>query len=115
MAAARAPRVRIAATIAATIGAADAALFIVRRPGLFRRKPRRALTNVAVFAAWTALASTTARQSAPRPATRALAVGLAGANLAMLGAHLAHRIATPRVFIGPAMSAIVLTDVMRSR
>ena len=103
------------ATVAAAAGAADTALFLVRRPGLFRRNPRRALQSVGLLAAWTVLAVGSSRSDGERSSgVTALAAGVFAANAALLAAHLAHRVATPRVFLGPVLSAVVLADSVRA-
>lgn len=100
--------------LAAGVGAADTALFVVRRPTLFRRKPRRAVTNVGVLAAWLALAASLRARDGRSPGrARALAVSLFAANAGMLAAHVRHGIVRPRIFIGPATSAIALADALR--
>ncbi len=45
----------------------------------------------------------------------ALAGAVVGANAAMLAVHLRHRINSPRVFAGAALSAAALADVLRRR
>jgi hypothetical protein len=103
-------------SIAAAAGAADTALFIVRRPGLFRSKPRRAFMNLGLLAAWSTLLTRTAAETSRHTAsTTVLAATVTAANGAMLAAHLAHRVATPRVFVGPLASSLVLADTLRRR
>lgn len=103
-------------TLAAAAGAVDTALFMARRPGLFRTRPGRALTNLALLGAWTTLAVRSAcGQGRGDAATRGLAASLCAANTAMLAVHLAHRIAKPRVFAGPAFSGFALAGLLRER
>jgi hypothetical protein len=103
-------------TPVALAGAADTAVFLVQRPQLFRDARGRALGSAAFAGLWLALATTSAVQR-PRPstATVALAGAVAAGNAAMLAVHLRHRIASPRVFAGAALSAVALTDVLRRR
>jgi hypothetical protein len=100
----------------ALAGAADTAVFLVQRPQLFRDARGRALGSAAFAAVWLALAGSSAAQR-PRPgtATVALAGTVAAGNAAMLAIHLRHRIASPRVFAGAALSAVALADVLRRR
>lgn len=103
-------------TPAALAGAADTALFLARRPKLFREARGRAMGSVAFGALWLALAASSAVQHIrPRSATLALAGAVAAANGAMLAVHLRHRIASPRVFAGAALSAAALGDVVIRR
>lgn len=100
----------------AIAGAADTAVFLAQRPQLFREAPGRAAGSVASGALWVALAaSSTAQRSRPGTTTIALAAAVATANAAMLAVHLRHRIASPRVFAGAALSAVALADVLRRR
>lgn len=103
-------------TQVALAGAADTATFLARRPQLFSEDPGRAFGSVAFGGLWLALAASSAVQG-PRPgaATVALAGAVAGANAAMLAVHLSHRISSPRVFAGAALSAAALADVLRRR
>lgn len=93
---------------AAIGGAADTAIFLARRPGLFREAPGRAAGTVGFLAAWVALAAVAARdaQSGRKsiPAVALSQVLLAG-NAAMLAVHLRSRVFTPRVFLGAGLSA----------
>jgi hypothetical protein len=100
------------ARLAAGAGAVDAAAFIATRPHLFRTKPGRALGNVALLAGWAALAATAGRAIFT---SRVIAGSVAAANAAMLGAHLSHRIASPRVFVGPALSVAAVAGTLRTR
>lgn len=92
---------------AAIGGAADTAIFLARRPGLFREAPGRAGGSVAFLAAWGALAALaardaqTGRKSVP---TIALSQLLLAGNVAMLAVHLRSRVFNPRVFLGVALS-----------
>jgi hypothetical protein len=103
-------------TPVALAGAADTAVFLVQRPQLFRDARGRALGSAAFAGLWLALATSSAAQR-PRPgtATVALAGTVAAGNAAMLAVHLRHRIASPRVFAGAALSAVALADVLRRR
>jgi hypothetical protein len=99
------------ASVAATAGAVDTALFIATRPSLFKTRPGRASANLGVLAAWTALA--VVGRSGARRTSLALAGTLAAANAAMLAGHLSHGVLAPRVFIGPALSAVALAELVR--
>ncbi len=100
----------------ALAGAADTATFLAQKPQLFREARGRALGSVAFGGLWTALAVSSALQRRrPGTATVALAGAVAAANAAMLAVHLRHRIASPRVFAGAALSAGALADVLRRR
>ena len=93
---------------AAIGGVADTALFLARRPRLFVEAPARAGGSVGFLAAWAALAASAARDAATGRkgmSTVALAQLLLAGNAAMLAVHLKNRIATPRVFLGAALSA----------
>jgi hypothetical protein len=61
------------------------------------------------------LAARTAHEGGDRPTPSTLAVaGTAFAgNLVMLGVHLRHRVARPRVFLGTALSGLALADRVR--
>jgi hypothetical protein len=100
----------------ALAGAADTAVFLAHRPQLFRDARGRALGSAAFAALWLALATSSVAQR-PRPgaATVALAGAVAAGNAAMLAVHLRHRIASPRVFAGAALSTVALADVLRRR
>lgn len=96
-------------TLTAAIGgAADTAVFLVRRPALFREGPARAAGTIGFLAAWLALAASAARdarsgrKSIP---TIALSQVLLASNGAMLAVHLRHKISNPRVFLGAGLSA----------
>lgn len=101
---------------AAVAGAADTAAFLAGRRRLFVDAPGRAAGSVAFGALWAALAVSSAAQR-PRPgrATVALAASVAAANAAMVAVHLRHRVASPRVLAGAALSAVALADVLRRR
>ena len=100
--------------VASAVGSADTAEFLIRRPSLFREKPGRAAGSVAALLLWTTL-GTRAAMEGPRASawTRTLAASLLGANLAVLGVHLRHRIAGPRVFVGAAAATVALVDSLR--
>ena len=103
-------------TAAALAGASDTIVFLAQRPRLFHEAPGRALGSAAFAGAWLGLATASAIQR-PRPgtATVALASVVAAGNAAMLAIHLRHRVASPRVFAGAALSAVALGDVLRRR
>ncbi|MBV8445665.1 MAG: hypothetical protein JOZ92_07090 [Candidatus Dormibacteraeota bacterium] len=106
-----------AAFPAALAGSADTALFLARRPGMFRSAPGRAAGSVAFLVLWSTLATRTCYEAdgPPSAATLALAgVALSG-NLAILAAHLRRGVAAPRIFLGSALSAAVLADCLRRR
>ncbi len=100
---------------AALAGTADTLLFLVRRPSLFRSAPGRAFGSVAFLMVWMTLAARTAYEGAGRPTSSTMALsGTAFAgNLAMLGIHLRHRMAAPRMYLGAALSGVVLADCIR--
>jgi hypothetical protein len=100
---------------AAVTGTADTALFLLRRPALFRSAPGRAFGSVAFLAVWMTLATRTAYEGTDTPTSSTLALSGAAftGNLAMLAVHLRHRVAGPRVFLGAALSGIVLADCLR--
>ena len=103
-------------TPAAIAGAADTAAFLAQRPELFAQARGRAFGSAALGVLWVALAATSAAErSRPGAATLALAGAVAAANAAMLTVHLRHRIASPRVFAGAALSAVALADALRRR
>lgn len=93
---------------AAIGGAADTAIFLARRPHLFREAPGRAAGTAGFLAAWLALAASAARdarsghKSIP---TVALSQVLLAGNGAMLAVHLRNKISSPRVFLGAGLSA----------
>ena len=103
-------------TRVALAGAADTAVFLAQRPQMFRdtREPRAGQCGFRGL--WLALAASSFVQR-PRPgtATLALAGAVAAGNAAMLAVHLRHRVASPRVFAGAALSAVALADVLRRR
>jgi hypothetical protein len=100
---------------AAVAGTADTALFLLRRPALFRSAPGRASGSVAFLALWMTLATRAAYEGDDRPAayTMALSGTAFAGNLAMLAVHLRHRVAGPRVFFGAVLSGIALADCLR--
>ena len=102
------------AVAASLLGAADAGVFLAGRPRLFTEKPQRAAGSLALTGLWLASARAAAAARPGRGAT-ALAVTLVGGNAGLLAAHLRARIASPRIFAGAALSAVVLTDVLRRR
>src|SRR5450631_4115669 len=73
----------------ALAGAADTAVFLARRPEMFRDNRGRAVGSAAFGSLWLALAVSSAAQR-PRPgtATTALAGAVAAGNAAMLAIHL---------------------------
>lgn len=93
---------------AAICGAADTAVFLARRPGLFREAPGRAGGTVAFLAAWLALAAVAARDAqSGRKSVSAIVLAqvLLAGNAAMLAVHLRSRVVNPRVFLGVGLSA----------
>lgn len=101
---------------AALAGAADTFVFLAQRPRLFRESRGRALGSAGFGALWIGLAATSlAERDRPGAATVGLASTVAVANAAMLAVHLRHRIASPRVFAGAALSAVALADALRRR
>jgi hypothetical protein len=97
---------------ASLAGAADTAAFLATRAGTLRHKPGRAAGSAAVLGLWLAAAAMT-RSGRSDAAARAVAGALLAANAALLAAHLRARVATPRVFAGAALSAVVLGDTLR--
>ena len=95
---------------ATVAGTADTALFLLRRPALFRSAPGRAAGSVAFLALWMTLATRTRHEGDGRLALSGTA--FAG-NLAMLAVHLRHRVAGPRAFVGAVLSGIALADCLR--
>ncbi|MHB8718883.1 MAG: hypothetical protein ACYDAC_08340 [Candidatus Dormibacteria bacterium] len=99
---------------AAAAGAADTALFVARRPALFREAPGRAAGSVAVGVLWGTLAARSLRDGEhARGQSLGLAALLLAANGAMLAAHLRHGIRSPRVYGGAALSALAFGDTLR--
>lgn len=102
---------------AALAGAADAGSFLATRKQLFRTAPQRAFGSVAVLGLWLAVAASSRRDRGGR--TSGLTLGLASANaagqLAMLGVHLRHDIAGPRVWLGAALGGAALGGAVAAR
>jgi hypothetical protein len=98
---------------AALAGAADTAAFLATRRQLFHDAPQRAYGSVAVLGLWLGVAAASNRGA------RGAALGLASANaagqLAMLGVHLRHGIAGPRVWLGAALGGVALGGAIASR
>ncbi len=103
------------ATRAAVAGTLDIAIFLAQRPQLFKEAPGRAVGSAAFGALWLTLATRTALEETPTTPTVAIAGAVAAGNAAMLAVHLRHRIVSPRVFAGAALSAVALADVLRRR
>ena len=100
---------------AAVAGAADTSLFLAQRRQLFRDAPGRAGGSVGVFALWLGLAASARRDhGAAGPVTLALAGVNAAGQAAMLGVHLRHRIAGPRVWLGAALAGVALGAAVAS-
>ena len=99
--------------LAALAGAVDTAAFLASRRQLFSEASRRAYGGVAVLGLWAGIASAARRDA------RGLCVGLATVNAAgqaaMLGVHLRHGIAGPRVWIGAALGGVALGGALASR
>ncbi|MEO8898916.1 MAG: hypothetical protein ABI352_09070 [Candidatus Dormibacter sp.] len=100
---------------AAVAGTADTALFLLRRPALFRSAPGRAFGSVAFLLLWMTLAARTAYEGDETPPSPTLAVAgtVFAGNVAMLAVHLRHRVAGPRVFVGAVLSGVALADCLR--
>jgi hypothetical protein len=102
---------------AALAGAVDTGAFLASRPHLFRTAPQRAFPSVGIAGLWLAIAASSRRDRGGRAG--GLTVGLASANaaaqLAMLGVHLRHHIAGPRVWLGAALSGAALGGAIASR
>jgi hypothetical protein len=99
--------------VAALAGAADTASFLATRRQLFRTAPQRAVGSVAVLGLWLGIAATSRRKAGR--ATVALASVNAAGQLAMLGVHLKHDIAGPRVWIGAALGGVALGAAVAGR
>ena len=96
--------------VAALLGAVDTTEFLARRPRLFRDKPGRAGGSVAFLLLWVLLAGAALRSgTGARRTSRGVAAVLAAGNAAMLGVHLKHRIASPRVFVAAVLSVVCLS------
>jgi hypothetical protein len=108
---------RLNLTVAAAAGGTvDTALFLATRRALFRTAPGRAAGSAAFAVLWATLAVRAATEPARnRPETIALAAAILAGNLAMLGVHLRHRIAGPRVFLGAGLAAVAMADTLRRR
>ena len=101
---------------AALAGAADSGSFLATRRRLFREKPGRAGGSLAGLGIWLGLAASARRDNGRTgPATLALASVNAAGQAAMLGVHLKHRIAGPRVWLGAALGGIALGAALASR
>jgi hypothetical protein len=106
--------------IAAIAGAADTGAFLARRPQLFREAPQRARGSLGVLGLWLAVAGS-ARRDRGRGAGRTgpVTLGLASLNAAgqaaMLGVHLRHRIAGPRVWLGAGLAGLALAGAVARR
>ncbi len=101
---------------AALAGATDTAAFLATRRQLFRDAPGRAGGSAAVLALWLAIAAGARRdRGRTSPATLALASANAAGQAAMLGVHLKHRIAGPRVWLGAALAGVALGAAVASR
>lgn len=100
----------------ALAGAADTAAFLARRPQLFSEARGRALGSAAFGGLWVALAARAAADGTrSSTASLGLAATVAAGSAAMLAVHLRHQVASPRVFLGAALGAGALADVIRRR
>jgi len=99
--------------VAALAGAVDTAAFLASRRQLFSDAPQRAYGSLAVLGLWVGIAAAARREA------RGLCVGLAAVNAAgqaaMLGVHLRHGIAGPRVWTGAALGGVALGGALASR
>ena len=102
---------------AAAASSIDTALFLGTRRSLFRTSPGRAFGSLAFLAVSTTLAARSMYEGGGKPApyTVGLAAAALAGNVAMLGIHLRHRVAGPRVFLGVAFAGIALGDTLRRR
>ncbi|HXA27332.1 MAG TPA: hypothetical protein VN193_01175 [Candidatus Angelobacter sp.] len=104
---------RVLTQAAALAGAADTGAFLARRRQLFSDAPQRAFGSVGMLGLWLAVAASA------RSNKRGLTVGLASANaagqMAMLGVHLRHGIAGPRVWLGAVLGGAALGGAVASR
>ena len=98
---------------AALAGAADTASFLASRRQLFQTAPQRAAGSVAVLGLWLGIAAAS-RQRA-RTTTLALASLNAAGQLAMLGVHLRHDVAGPRVWAGAVLGGVALGGAVAAR
>jgi hypothetical protein len=102
---------------AALAGAADTGSFLARRRQLFRDSPQRAFGSAGMLGLWLAVAASSRRDRGGR--SSGLTLGLASANaagqLAMLGVHLRHHIAGPRVWVGAGLAGAALGGAIASR
>lgn len=104
------------ASAAALAGAADTGAFLATRRQLFRTAPGRAGGSVAALGLWLAIAASSRRDHGRSgPATLALASVNAAGQAAMLGVHLKHRIAGPRVWLGAALGGVALGAAVAGR
>lgn len=103
------------ATRAAVAGTLDIAVFLAQKPQLFTEARGRAIGSAAFGALWLTLAVRSAMEETPTTPTVAIAGAIAAGNAVMLTVHLRHRIVSPRVFAGAALSAVALADVLRRR
>jgi len=102
---------------AALAGAADTASFLAGRRRLFREAPQRAFGSVAVLGLWLALAASSKSDRGGRSSGRTVALASlnAAGQFAMLGVHLKHRIAGPRVWLGAALGGAALGGAVTAR
>lgn len=99
---------------AAATGIGDTALFLGKRPALFRERPGRAAGSVVALGLWAALAAKqlTADQKHDTGAL-GLAAVLLVANVVVLLLHLRHGVKNPRVYIGVIAAAAATADTAR--
>jgi hypothetical protein len=103
-------------SLAALAGAADTGSFLATRRRLFRQAPQRAGGSAAVLGLWLALAASARRdRRGTGPVTLSLAAVNAAGQAAMLGVHLRHRIAGPRVWLGAALGGAALCGALAQR
>lgn len=102
---------------AALAGAADAGSFLATRRSLFSDAPQRAFGSVGVLGLWLAVAASSKSDRGGRTSGRTLALASVNAagQFAMLGVHLKHRIAGPRVWVGAALGGAALGGALASR
>ena len=89
-------------------GAVDSGQFLAVRQHLLGENPRRAGGILAGIALWSALAASAGADREVGRRTLVLASVVFLANTALLGIHLRSRLASPRIFLGPALATAAL-------
>ena len=99
---------RYLTVLAAVGGMADTGQFLLGRRHLFRENLRRAGGTAAGLGLWSALALSAGLDRRVGRRTLGLASVVALANASLLAVHLRARLFSPRVLVGPALSAVAL-------